>query len=144
MKITNTTLLNLGYTDKYVSKIKTGNHYKEYYLCVNKVNGKQRYEHVLLYETLVGAIPNGYIIHHIDGNGLNNDIENLQCVSRAEHTMIHGKKICIDGVYYTLDQVMNLFNFNDKGNCIRALSRVMKTGKPYITSKFYGHEVSYE
>lgn len=36
-----------------------------------------------------GEIPKGYVIHHIDGDRLNNRIENLQCLSASEHTRIH-------------------------------------------------------
>jgi hypothetical protein len=31
----------------------------------------------------------GYIVHHIDHNHENNDLSNLQVVSKAEHTRIH-------------------------------------------------------
>ena len=34
-------------------------------------------------------IPEGYEIHHIDGNKNNNDIDNLKCVSIEEHLDIH-------------------------------------------------------
>lgn len=34
-------------------------------------------------------IPEGYEIHHIDGNRDNNSIENLACVSIEEHLQIH-------------------------------------------------------
>lgn len=30
-------------------------------------------------------------IHHIDGDKLNNSLENLQVISRSEHTRIHNK-----------------------------------------------------
>lgn len=36
-----------------------------------------------------GAIPAGKEIHHIDGDKANNQIENLQCVTRAEHIRLH-------------------------------------------------------
>ena len=42
-----------------------------------------------IYEYHFGEIPNGYHIHHIDGNALNNDISNLVCISAEEHTKIH-------------------------------------------------------
>ena len=31
------------------------------------------------------------VVHHIDGNGLNNSIENLQVMSRKEHQALHRK-----------------------------------------------------
>ena len=43
-----------------------------------------------IYEQHYGAIPKGYHIHHIDGNPLNNAIENLQCLSAKDHEKIHG------------------------------------------------------
>ena len=33
-----------------------------------------------------GEIPKGYCIHHKDGNKGNNDISNLECVRRSEHS----------------------------------------------------------
>ena len=40
-----------------------------------------------------GNIPNGYEIHHIDFNKINNSIENLQLVTPSEHTKIHSKSL---------------------------------------------------
>ena len=37
-----------------------------------------------------GAVPDGYHIHHIDGNPLNNELSNLGCVPVAEHLHHHG------------------------------------------------------
>ena len=37
-----------------------------------------------------GEIPKGYCIHHKDGNKGNNDISNLECVRRSEHSHYHG------------------------------------------------------
>lgn len=45
--------------------------------------------HRLVYEHFNGSIPNGYIIHHKDGNKLNNRIENLQLMSSKEHRVEH-------------------------------------------------------
>jgi hypothetical protein len=42
-----------------------------------------------IYEDHFGKIPDGYHIHHIDGNPLNNDISNLQCLSPEDHKNIH-------------------------------------------------------
>ena len=37
-----------------------------------------------------GPIPDGYHIHHIDGNSFNNELSNLGCVPVAEHLRHHG------------------------------------------------------
>lgn len=42
-----------------------------------------------IWENTYGKIPNGYEIHHKDGNGKNNSIENLICVTPEEHYRIH-------------------------------------------------------
>ena len=47
--------------------------------------------HRAVWEYYNGEIPKGYDIHHIDGNPLNNSIENLSCVSKSEHQKIHYK-----------------------------------------------------
>lgn len=39
-----------------------------------------------------GDIPEGYHIHHIDGDKLNNDISNLVCIAPGEHSKIHNKE----------------------------------------------------
>lgn len=56
-----------------------------------KIDGKRIDEHRLIWEKAYGEIPEGYIIHHIDGNKSNNDLSNLQMMSREEHSRLHGK-----------------------------------------------------
>ena len=36
-----------------------------------------------------GAIPDGFHIHHVDGNPANNDSANLECLPAAEHLRLH-------------------------------------------------------
>lgn len=43
----------------------------------------------LVYETFIGKIPNGYEVHHIDGNRLNNCVDNLIAITEKEHNRIH-------------------------------------------------------
>ena len=38
-------------------------------------------------------IPEGYEIHHIDGDKANNDISNLQLISAHDHRMLHGERL---------------------------------------------------
>jgi len=40
-----------------------------------------------------GKIPKGYLIHHIDKDTLNDDIENLALVTRKAHINIHRKDL---------------------------------------------------
>lgn len=50
---------------------------------------KKTYEHHLVWEQAYGAIPDGYEIHHKDGNKLNNELSNLQLLTRTEHARLH-------------------------------------------------------
>lgn len=45
--------------------------------------------HRKIYTKHFGTIPNGFDIHHIDGNHSNNDPSNLKAVSLQEHYDIH-------------------------------------------------------
>ena len=47
------------------------------------------YEHRLVWRAHYGNIPATHVIHHNDGNPLNNNIENLRCLTRSEHTKLH-------------------------------------------------------
>ena len=40
-----------------------------------------------------GEIPDGYDIHHIDNNPANNNISNLQMLTRLEHRAVHSKPV---------------------------------------------------
>jgi len=46
-------------------------------------------EHRMVWESINGDIPNGYVVHHIDGDRLNNKIENLQLMTISEHSSHH-------------------------------------------------------
>lgn len=38
-----------------------------------------------------GPIQKGYVIHHLDNDGSNNLISNLDCITKFEHQSLHGK-----------------------------------------------------
>lgn len=60
------------------------------YPCVSIGHEKIKI-HQLLGEYIFGKIRKGYVIHHIDGNKLNNQKENLQYISNVLHAQIHHK-----------------------------------------------------
>lgn len=45
--------------------------------------------HVYVWEKHNGKVPDGYHVHHIDGDKTNNDISNLQLLSQSEHMRYH-------------------------------------------------------
>ena len=53
------------------------------------VNGRKVMRAKAIYELVHGRIPSGFIIHHIDGDGFNDDIKNLMVMSRRDHTRLH-------------------------------------------------------
>lgn len=53
------------------------------------INGQKK-EHNFIYEEITKTkIKKGYVIHHKDKNKLNNDIDNLQCLSNSNHMKLH-------------------------------------------------------
>ena len=47
--------------------------------------------HVAVWEKYNGPVPKGFQIHHIDHDPNNNEIENLQLMSRSDHLSYHGQ-----------------------------------------------------
>ena len=76
--------LNKYYYNKYKIYLHNG------YPCVSIAHNKFRI-HRLLGEFIYGKIEKDYVIHHIDGNRLNNKKDNLQLISKSEHSSIHNK-----------------------------------------------------
>lgn len=54
---------------------------------------RRLYLHRYLWEKVNGKIPEGYQIHHIDHNPLNNSIDNLELVKKGEHQKKHGAEL---------------------------------------------------
>ena len=59
-----------------------------------------RMEHVLVWESRHGPVPPGRELHHVNGNKLDNRIENLQSVTRLEHKRIHSGCVLRDGTWW--------------------------------------------
>lgn len=62
------------------------------------INGHNMHIHRLEWEKHNGPIPNGFIIHHKDGNKLNWNIDNLEMLSRAEHIKEHADVVHRKGI----------------------------------------------
>jgi len=54
-------------------------------------SAKRIYLHRYLWEKENGSIPEGYEIHHKDGNSENNEIQNLELVSISHHKALHSE-----------------------------------------------------
>lgn len=60
------------------------------YICVKVRVGNRvlkAYAHRLIYRTLVGDIPDGMIVNHIDGNKTNNHISNFELLTTRGNTI---------------------------------------------------------
>ena len=60
-----------------------------------------KYLHILIWEDYYGKKrPDGYVIHHINGNKTDNRIQNLQCVKSTIHLKFHntGEKAHLYGI----------------------------------------------
>lgn len=55
----------------------------------NYFSDGRHYLHRDIWASVYGPIPKGFHVHHIDGNPLNNDISNLECIKASEHLKRH-------------------------------------------------------
>jgi hypothetical protein len=57
------------------------------------INGKQRLEHRVVMEKIIGRpLKRSEDVHHLDGDKTNNNPKNLKLMLRAKHTKLHWKK----------------------------------------------------
>ena len=63
------------------------------YLEVTVGENKFRLLHVVIMEKIIGRrLYSNECVHHKDGNKLNNDVCNLELMTKSEHSRLHGKE----------------------------------------------------
>ncbi len=63
------------------------------YVWVNnggQATDRAEHRHIAEFHQNLNGIPKGYVVHHKDFNGLNNNPENLQVMSVEDHNRLHG------------------------------------------------------
>lgn len=64
-----------------------------YYLSSSKIEGHRKRLHRYIWEYYNGKIPKGYDIHHKDHNKDNNELDNLELISRSQHSKLHCQEL---------------------------------------------------
>jgi hypothetical protein len=54
------------------------------------VEGRRRPAHVVAWEAAHGPLPEDWVVHHVDGDKLNNALPNLEAMPRSDHSRLHG------------------------------------------------------
>jgi len=63
------------------------------YIELTRGEHKYKSEHKLIMETKLGRkLKKEEVVHHIDGNKTNNNLDNLQLMTRSEHSSHHAKE----------------------------------------------------
>lgn len=74
-------------------RLKVKNHSQNYENVLMKPWVKEwKSSHRMVLESIDGPIPKGMVVHHKDYNGLNNNYNNLQILTKQEHDLIHDVK----------------------------------------------------
>ena len=130
-------------TKKYLNLSIKNDGYGVYYLYLNKKR-LGILAHRIIYETFNEFIPDNMQINHIDGNKLNNKLENLELVTRSEN-MVHSfyvlkhnvKSVCqcdLQGhilyTYQSIKEAARITGFNDSA-IVQACKGKIKTYKGY-------------
>lgn len=63
--------------------------HRVYFQAHTKWKAPPIYLHRMIWAESHGPIPDGHVVHHKDGNSLNNSIENLELLAEADHPRRH-------------------------------------------------------
>ena len=128
-----------GMLKYFEDKGRTGTICKSGYKAIT-INGKREYEHRLVWKKYYGNIPKGFQVHHINGNKLDNRIENLKLISNSEHQKIHSKQArlgCdrtgIAPVNKTKEEtILKIIDLRKKGFLLREICDFTKLSYPTV------------
>jgi DNA-directed RNA polymerase specialized sigma24 family protein len=91
-------------------------------------DGKKIAEHRAIMEDHLGhPIGREEVVHHIDGDPLNNDLANLTMMTRADHLILHLRVMPIEP--WTADEEEAAIRLSGEGNPIEYIAQ--KLGKGY-------------
>ena len=80
------------YMKRWVPKSRIYTRMNGRYIRLCLPGGKLVYLHRYIWEYHFGEIPDGYFVHHKDGNPINNGLDNLQLIERGQHTILHVRR----------------------------------------------------
>jgi HNH endonuclease len=90
-------------------------------------NGKRIAEHRATMEDHLGhPLSRGEIVHHIDGDPLNNNIENLMVMTRADHLILHLRVMPIEP--WTADEEETAIRLSREGRPIEHIAQNLGKG----------------
>lgn len=116
--------------------------YMQYRLVAD--DGKQYYlnAHRIVAETYLGKCPHrGYVVAHLDGNGYNNDVNNLKWVSNSEnqlHRRVHEKDKEYNVACLSAKQVKEAKELYEEGCTQAELSRKYNVSHGVINKMING------
>ena len=76
----------------FISNIKGGIFYLVKFKNGYNKKGNAKLHRLIMEEHLGRKLKSSEVVHHIDGNKLNNDISNLKVMTRGEHSKLHRKQ----------------------------------------------------
>lgn len=145
----------LGYTVYSDGRIKSNGQRKVFlkgYDCGKgystvKLNGKNYLRHKIISECFIGKRPNGYTVNHKDGNKLNNDVSNLEYVSKEEnyqHALKNGLKKNL-GYLITEDEASDLIEYYYNTNTtMKSIANMLGFSCKGVVSRLIKGQYTYE
>jgi hypothetical protein len=97
---------------------------------------RQRFEHRLVMEEFLGRpLNNDEVVHHIDGNGLNNDPSNLEVLTQSKHQNLH----LFNGPHkWSLEEAIKL---RGQGKTFDYIANHFKVAPASILTAFYRRDL---